>query len=229
MAKKKTTVAAAPAAVEAKETETPVVPETLLEEQVEETVASVEQEVETEEQVAEVPEQIELKAPITVSTPEPKPAPKVAETPAAEPPKSRECIELCKMLDMYRDMCSVRTMDRDKLKERMRVLYSIVRLVAPNSTPGSQRYSTRELVETLFKRMVEGSGTIFSDGYIFKLTYTLPASDAVKFEAFYTAFLQLVNARLRGSKITFSMDALRDVLKNEGVMEAIRIIRARFE
>ena len=173
-------------------------------------------------------EKLDLSTPADLKEPAaPAEAPKKATVkPAA--PKSRELIELTKMLDMYRDMCKVRTMDPAKLRERMRVLFSIVRLVAPSSSSTSIKYSTRELVETLFNRMVEGSGTIFSDGYIFRLTYSLPPQDAVKFEAFYSALLQLVNARLRGAKITFNMDVLRDVLKNESVMAAIRSIRSRF-
>jgi hypothetical protein len=138
-------------------------------------------------------------------------------------------MELTKLLDMYAEQCKVRTMDRQKLQERMRVLFSIVRLVAPNSSSRSVKYSTRELVNLLYSRMVEGSGNIFSDSYIFRLTYTLPPSDAVRFEAFYTALLQLVNARLRGTKISFNMDVLREVLKNESVMTAIRDIRNRLE
>lgn len=168
--------------------------------------------------------------PAEVTTPAaPATAPKTATAAVPTTPKSREYMELTKMLDMYRDMCKERTLDRTKLQARMKVLFSIVRLVSPNSTVTSNRYNTRELVELLYERMTAGSGTIFTDAYIFKLTYALPASDAVKFEAFYTAFLQLVNARLRGARITFNMDVLRDVLKNEGVMEAIRIIRSRFE
>ena len=173
-------------------------------------------------------EKLDLSTPADLKEPAaPAEAPKKATVkPAA--PKSRELIELTKMLDMYRDMCKIRTMDPAKLRERMRVLFSIVRLVAPSSSSTSIKYSTRELVETLFNRMVEGSGTIFSDGYIFRLTYSLPPQDAVKFETFYSALLQLVNARLRGAKITFNMDVLRDVLKNESVMAAIRSIRSRF-
>ena len=189
---------------------------------------------EEEEKVIEVaPKKEETKLDLSTpaelkNKPAPAEAPKKAETKPAAKPMSREMAELIKMLDMYKDMCKVRTMDPAKLRERMRVLFSIIRLVAPNSSSTSVKYSTRELVETLFNRMVEGSGTIFSDGYLFRLTYALPAQDAVKFEAFYSALLQLVNAKLRGAKITFSMDVLRDVLKNESVMAAIRSIRARF-
>lgn len=173
---------------------------------------------------------LDLGTPAQIAEPAaPAPAPKVAAAPAPAQPKSREYMELTKLLDMYAEQCKVRTMDRQKLQERMRVLFSIVRLVAPNSSSRSVKYSTRELVNLLYSRMVEGSGNIFSDSYIFRLTYTLPPSDAVRFEAFYTALLQLVNARLRGTKISFNMDVLREVLKNESVMTAIRDIRNRLE
>lgn len=173
---------------------------------------------------------LDLGTPAQITEPAaPAPAPKVAAAPAPAQPKSREYMELTKLLDMYAEQCKVHTMDRQKLQERMRVLFSIVRLVAPNSSSRSIKYSTRELVNLLYSRMVEGSGNIFSDSYIFRLTYTLPPSDAVRFEAFYTALLQLVNARLRGTKISFNMDVLREVLKNESVMTAIRDIRNRLE
>ena len=173
---------------------------------------------------------LDLGTPAQIAEPAaPAPAPKVAAAPAPAQPKSREYMELTKLLDMYAEQCKVRTMDRQKLQERMRVLFSIVRLVAPNSSSRSVKYSTRELVNLLYSRMVEGSGNIFSDSYIFRLTYTLPPSDAVRFEAFYTALLQLVNARLRGTKISFNMDVLREVLKNESVMTVIRDIRNRLE
>lgn len=173
---------------------------------------------------------LDLGTPAQIAEPAaPAPAPKVAAAPAPAQPKSREYMELTKLLDMYAEQCKVHTMDRQKLQERMRVLFSIVRLVAPNSSSRSIKYSTRELVNLLYSRMVEGSGNIFSDSYIFRLTYTLPPSDAVRFEAFYTALLQLVNARLRGTKISFNMDVLREVLKNESVMTAIRDIRNRLE
>lgn len=174
--------------------------------------------------------ELDLGTPAQIAeAPKPAPAPKVAAAPAPAQPKSREYLELNKLLDMYAEQCKVRTMDRQKLQERMRVLFSIVRLVAPNSSSRSVKYSTRELVNLLYSRMVDGAGNIFSDSYIFRLTYTLPPSDAVRFEAFYTALLQLVNARLRGTKISFNMDVLREVLKNESVMTAIRDIRNRLE
>ena len=241
--------AAAPAATEKKAVSTrkKAVEEAVVEEQV---IAAAAPAMEVEEAsipVAETPVAEEAKAPeetaepaeetkLDLGTPAqiaepaaPAPAPKVAAAPAPAQPKSREYMELTKLLDMYAEQCKVRTMDRQKLQERMRVLFSIVRLVAPNSSSRSVKYSTRELVNLLYSRMVEGSGNIFSDSYIFRLTYTLPPSDAVRFEAFYTALLQLVNARLRGTKISFNMDVLREVLKNESVMTAIRDIRNRLE
>lgn len=196
------------------------------------TETPVAEEVETPEETAAPSEEtkLDLGTPAQIAEPAaPAPAPKVAAAPAPAQPKSREYMELTKLLDMYAEQCKVRTMDRQKLQERMRVLFSIVRLVAPNSSSRSVKYSTRELVNLLYSRMVEGSGNIFSDSYIFRLTYTLPPSDAVRFEAFYTALLQLVNARLRGTKISFNMDVLREVLKNESVMTAIRDIRNRLE
>lgn len=141
---------------------------------------------------------------------------------------SKQYYELLRMLQEYAERCIGRTVDRAEILKRAKVLFSIVKFVAP-SARATDKVLARELCQLLFEKLIAGSGTIYSDNQLFKLTYTLPPSDAVKFEAFWTAFLQLVNKQLAKQRITFDNDALRATIKNDGVMEFVIATRKRLE
>jgi len=82
----------------------------------------------------------------------------------------------------------------------------------------------------VFKRLVQGYGTMFKESTLLKADYRLPTpTDSMKFDAFYSSMYQLVEAAKTGAKIRFNNNALSKVLQSPAAMVAITNIRRRLE
>ena len=108
-------------------------------------------------------------------------------------------------------------------------LYEIVLECCPRQGNRNAAYY-RELIMIVFKRMSQGYGTLFTDAKLFRADYNLPTpTDSMKFDAFWSAMYQLVEASKTGSKITFNSKTLGQILKSPSAMAVINQLRARLE
>ena len=108
-------------------------------------------------------------------------------------------------------------------------LYEIVLECCPRQGNRNAAYY-RELIMIVFKRMCQGYGTLFTDAKLFRADYNLPSpTDSMKFDAFWSAMYQLVEASKTGSKITFNSKTLGQILKSPSAMTVINQLRSRLE
>lgn len=108
-------------------------------------------------------------------------------------------------------------------------LYEIVLECCPRQGNRNAAYY-RELIMIVFKRMSQGYGTLFTDAKLFRADYNLPTpTDSMKFDAFWSAMYQLVEASKTGSKITFNSKTLGQILKSPSAMAVINQLRSRLE
>lgn len=108
-------------------------------------------------------------------------------------------------------------------------LYEIVLECCPRQGNRNAAYY-RELIMIVFKRMCQGYGTLFTDAKLFRADYNLPSpTDSMKFDAFWSAMYQLVEASKTGSKITFNSKTLGQILKSPSAMAVINQLRSRLE
>ena len=108
-------------------------------------------------------------------------------------------------------------------------LYEIVLECCPRQGNKNAAYY-RELIMIVFKRLSDGYGTLFSDKTLFRADYNLPsATDSMKFDAFWSAMYQLVEASKTGARITFNSKTLGNILKSPSAMAVINQIRSRLD
>lgn len=139
--------------------------------------------------------------------------------------------QLIGMFDEYAEMCKKINENTPEavVSKTARKLYDIMTLCCPGpNNRNAEIYD--ELIKIVFNRLTRGYGTLFKDSTVFRVSYNLPSpADAMRFDAFYSAMMQLVDAAKTGSRITFNTTALGRILKSPTAIRVITNIRTRIE
>lgn len=138
--------------------------------------------------------------------------------------------QMIQMLNEYEDLLSKSGSGEQSVSTKCtRKLYDIMVACCPIQGSHASNY-TGELIKLVFNRMAKGYGTKYSESTLLRLDYTLPSpTESMKFDSFYTALLQLVEAAKTGERIRYNSNALAKVLKSPSAATAITSIRRRLE
>ena len=138
--------------------------------------------------------------------------------------------QMIQMLNEYEDLLSKSGSGEQSISAKCtRKLYDIMVACCPIQGSHASNY-TGELIKLVFNRMAKGYGTKYSESTLLRLDYTLPSpTESMKFDSFYTALLQLVEAAKTGERIRYNSNALAKVLKSPSAATAITSIRRRLE
>ena len=137
---------------------------------------------------------------------------------------------MIQMLNEYEDLLAKSGSGEQSISTKCtRKLYDIMVACCPIQGSHASNY-TGELIKLVFNRMAKGYGTKYSESTLLRLDYTLPSpTESMKFDSFYTALLQLVEAAKPGERIRYNSNALAKVLKSPSAATAITSIRRRLE
>lgn len=133
---------------------------------------------------------------------------------------------LVKFLDEYDEMVKVPSNDKLECKRRVMKLYQALQIACP--TAEMHQVTANDVTRIVFDRFMKNWGTLYTDGNIFRLDYSLPGGGAAvdKLNMYFTAILELVHAaRDPKKKITFDNARLGTVLKNTSILNAITRMR----
>lgn len=138
--------------------------------------------------------------------------------------------QMIQMLNEYEDLLAKSGSGEQSISTKCtRKLYDIMVACCPIQGSHASNY-TGELIKLVFNRMAKGYGTKYSESTLLRLDYTLPSpTESMKFDSFYTALLQLVEAAKTGERIRYNSNALAKVLKSPSAATAITSIRRRLE
>ena len=142
-------------------------------------------------------------------------------------PAGRQMIQ---MLDEYEALLEKSGSGEQNISTKCtRKLYDIMVACCPIKGSHASNY-TGELIKILFNRMAKGFGKKYSESTLLRLDYTLPSpTESMKFDTFYTAMLQLVEAAKNGERIRYNSNALAKVIQSPSAATAITSIRRRLE
>jgi len=151
----------------------------------------------------------------------------LTEDPRMHTPAGRQLIQ---MLNEFEDLLTQSGRgELIKSQKSTRKLYDIMVACCPVQGSYASNY-TGECIKILFNRMAKGYGKIYKESTLLRVDYTLPSpTDAMKFDSFYTAMYQLVEAAKSGEHIRFNTTALSKVLQSPSAITAITGIRRRLE
>lgn len=151
----------------------------------------------------------------------------LTEDPRMHTPAGRQMIQ---MLDEYEALLEKSGSGEQSISTKCtRKLYDIMVACCPIKGSHASNY-TSELVKIVFNRMAKGFGKKYSESTLLRLDYTLPSpTESMKFDTFYTAMLQLVEAAKNGERIRYNSNALAKVLQSPSAAQAITAIRRRLE
>lgn len=139
--------------------------------------------------------------------------------------------QLIKMFDEYAALCrEARPDDGNAHAICARKLYDIMVICCPRGGYNGNANYMNELIGIVFKRLVQGYGTLFKESTLLRADYRLPTpTDSMKFDAFYSSMYQLVECAKTGARIRFNNIALSKVLQSPAAMTVITNIRRRLE
>ena len=129
---------------------------------------------------------------------------------------------LVKFFDEYDAMVAAPTNDKLECKRRVMKLFQALQTACP--AVEMHQNTANDVTRIVFDRFMKNWGTLYTDGNIFRLDYSLPGGGAAvdKLNMYFTAILELVHAaRDPKKKITFDNNRLGSVLKNTSVLNAI--------
>lgn len=151
----------------------------------------------------------------------------LTEDPRMHTPAGRQMIQ---MLDEYEALLEKSGSGEQSISTKCtRKLYDIMVACCPIKGSHASNY-TGELIKILFNRMAKGFGKKYSESTLLRLDYTLPSpTESMKFDTFYTAMLQLVEAAKNGERIRYNSNALAKVIQSPSAATAITSIRRRLE
>lgn len=133
---------------------------------------------------------------------------------------------LVKFLDEYDEMVKIPTNDKLECKRRIMKLFQALQIACPAAE--MHQVTANDVTRIVFDRFMKNWGTLYTDGNIFRLDYSLPGGGAAvdKLNMYFTAILELVHAaRDPKKRITFDNARLGSVLKNTSVLNAITRMR----
>lgn len=133
---------------------------------------------------------------------------------------------LVKFLDEYDEMVKVPSNDKLECKRRVMKLFQALQIACP--TAEMHQVTANDVTRIVFDRFMKNWGTLYTDGNIFRLDYSLPGGGAAidKLNMYFTAILELVHAaRDPKKRITFDNARLGSVLKNNSILNAITRMR----
>ena len=151
----------------------------------------------------------------------------LTEDPRMHTPAGRQMIQ---MLDEYEALLEKSGSGEQSTSAKCtRKLYDIMVACCPIKGSHASNY-TGELIKIVFNRMAKGYGKKYSESTLLRLDYTLPSpTESMKFDTFYTAMLQLVEAAKTGERIRYNSNALAKVIQSPSAAMAITSIRRRLE
>lgn len=130
--------------------------------------------------------------------------------------------KLIKFLDEYDAMIAVPTTNKLECKHRVMKLYQALQTACP--TAEMHQVTANDVTRIVFDRFMKNWGTLYNDGNLFRLDYSLPGGgpSVDKLNMYFTAILELVQAaRDPQKRIMFDNGRLGSVLKNTSVLNAI--------
>lgn len=139
-------------------------------------------------------------------------------------------LKLLNLFEEYKGKMSIKTNNRDELRDRIMILHRIVQTACPRKL--TNRQVGADLIGILFDQLVSNWGTLFTDSNMFRLDYSLPGgpADIDKLNIFIEAMIQLVEAATgETDHIAFINERLQQVIDSEAIMIAIQNLRTGIE
>ena len=139
-------------------------------------------------------------------------------------------LKLLNLFEEYKGKMSIKTNNRDELRDRIMILHRIVQTACPRKL--TNRQVGADLIGILFDQLVSNWGTLFTDSNMFRLDYSLPGgpADIDKLNIFIEAMIQLVEAATgETDRIAFINERLQQVIDSEAIMIAIQNLRTGIE
>lgn len=151
----------------------------------------------------------------------PKPRNPIAarrESPVKLPPGA---VRLNQLFDEYEGMLAVKSDEARECERRVKKLYELMNAACSVVNIRSEP-ATNAMIKIVFDSLMKGWGKFYSEKTMFKRDYTLNNTSQIdRFNAFWVAMIQLVQAATECTRVSFDPRALMDVIKNETVTKVI--------
>lgn len=129
---------------------------------------------------------------------------------------------LAKLFEEYKSVMSQKINPLDQMAHRVRAkkLFEVFTTACPNTKLDSM--TAADLVRVSFDSVMDGWGTVYTDGSMFRMDYTLPTErDIDRVDMFFTAIIQLVEGVMNHRRVMFDRSRLSQVIANEAIVSAI--------
>lgn len=130
-------------------------------------------------------------------------------------------VRLAQLFDEYEHMLAVKSDDAKECERRVMKLYELMNTACSVVNIKSEP-ATNAMIKIVFDRLMKGWGKYYTEKTMFKRDYMLNNPTQIdRFNAFWVAMIQLVQAATEGTRVSFDPRALMHVIKNETVTKVI--------